>query len=125
VKATTTEGSTIDFRQFDTVDIQETVNLSNNNVNLVTVEASCRVDRDFDDDIRAACNVSEASLSFAFDQQAFDGVQGVNTFPLADFYALDSSPGIVVPEPSASASSLTALVALFARRRVGRKNWRI
>ena len=116
-KATTLEGSTFDFRQFDSVDLQETVNLVIDNINLVRVATSCQIRFDFDDDITAGCNVSESSGSFAFDQQAFDLAQGENTFALADFYAIDLSPGLV-PEPSLSASTVAALATLFALRRL-------
>lgn len=119
-KATTVEGSTLDFRQFDTVDVQETVSLLIDNINLVTVQTSCLIRTDLDDGITAACNVTESSGTFTFDQQAFDLAQGNNTFPLADFYAMDFSPQIV-PEPSHWASSLAALVALFALRRARTK----
>ncbi len=115
-KATTVEGSTIDFRQFDTVDVQETVDLVIDNINLVRVATSCIIRFDFDDETTAACNVSEASGSFTFDQQAFDLARGENTFPLADFYTMDFSPGIV-PEPSATVSMFAALATLCALRR--------
>jgi len=105
VRATTVEGSTPDFRQFDTVDVQETVNLVIDNINLVRVEASCTLQFDFDDDIRAACNVSESSGSFAFDQQAFDLAQGDSTFELSDFYAMTCRPASFQSHPNRPVAS--------------------
>jgi hypothetical protein len=72
---------------------------------------------DLDDDITAAWRISESGGRFGFDQQAVDVAPGKNSFPLADFYSLDMSPGIV-PEPSVAGASFAAVVALFALRHV-------
>lgn len=52
-----------------------------------------------------------------FDQATFDEMMGDRTYPLADFFSIEFSPGILnVPEPTTTALALAAALCLAFRR---------
>jgi hypothetical protein len=60
--------------------------------------------------------------AITLDQQAFDAAYGSNSFALADYYALNFSPNVPVPEPATALLWLTGLAVVGrckARRCVG------
>jgi hypothetical protein len=69
----------------------------------------------------AECRLAVDPL-VTLDQQAFDAAYGSNSFALADYYALNLSPNVPVPEPATALLWLTGFAVVgrrAARRRVG------
>lgn len=53
-----------------------------------------------------------------FDQETFDATWGEDSFPLADYFRIEYSPGIVfVPEPSTLLIAAVGIVCLLSQRR--------
>jgi MYXO-CTERM domain-containing protein len=52
-----------------------------------------------------------------FDQAAFDARLGASSYPLADYFSIEVSPNIGVPEPSAGALPALVLAGIAWRRR--------
>lgn len=54
---------------------------------------------------------------FAFDQAAFDLQMGAETFPLADYFEFEYSPGIITPAPGVASLGLSLALLAGVRRR--------
>lgn len=56
-----------------------------------------------------------------FDQATFDATWGENSFPLADYYEIEHSPGIVfAPEPSTLLMAVVGIMCLLSQRALTR-----
>jgi hypothetical protein len=87
----------------------------------VTISANCSVTAGIDSDpFGLRENNAWAGCQAAIDptirlaQEAFDAAYGASAFPLADYYGLEFSENVVIPEPAPAPLLAAVLLALFA-----------